>query len=97
MEQLIPIIIQLIGGGAGGNVVAAVLKNLPLSKIVATIAGIIGGVGGGQLASSGMLEAVMSVLGGGESIGAQGASSAAGGALLTLIVGFIQKAMAPKA
>lgn len=96
METLIPIIIQLIGGGAGGNVVAALLKQLPLSKIVATIAGIIGGVGGGQLASNGMLEAVLGVLGGGAGAGGQAASSAAGGALLTLIVGFIKKAMAPK-
>ncbi len=81
---------------AGGNIVAALLKKLPLSKIVATIVGLIGGVGGGQLAGSGMLEQVFGAMGGGDAPAAQGASSAIGGAVLTMIVGFIKKAMAPK-
>lgn len=49
MEQLLPLIIQLIGGAAGGNAVG-LLKQLPIGKIIATIAGLVGGVAGGQLA-----------------------------------------------
>lgn len=97
MESLLPLVIQLIGGAAGGNVVGALLKNLNLSKVVATIAGIVGGVGGGQLA--GVLGLLTKILGesGASSVLGNGASSAIGGALLTAIVGFIKKAMEPKA
>lgn len=98
METIIPLLIQLIGGGAGGNIVAAVLKNLDLNKVVATIAGVLGGIGGGQIA--GLIPALEGLLNagvGGGSILANGGASAVGGALLTAIVGFIKKAMAPKA
>lgn len=93
MEQLIPILIQLVGGGAGGNLVAAVLKNVNLGKVIATITGLIGGVAGGQLA--GLLPALQELLSAGGAQGnvAQGGVAAGGGAILTLIVGLIKKAM----
>jgi hypothetical protein len=94
MEQLIPIIIQLIGGAAGGNVVGALLKNLDLNKVVATIAGIIGGLGGGQLAMlTGILEQLFGATAGGGAMVGNGVSSALGGAILTAIVGVVKKAM----
>jgi hypothetical protein len=95
VEQLIPFIVQLIGGAAGGNVVGALLKNVNLSKLVATIAGIVGGIGGGQLASmTGLLEQILGAsAGSGAEIAGQGGAAAIGGALLTAIVGFIKKAM----
>lgn len=94
MEQLIPLLVQLIGGAAGGNIVGALLKNINLSKVVATVAGILGGVGGGQLASvTGLLEKVLGATGGGAEIAGQGGAAAIGGALLTAIVAFIKKAM----
>ena len=99
MEKLIPLIIQLIGGGVGGNAVGALLKNLDLNKVVATISGIVGGVGGGQLAD--MLGLITKIFGeGGGNLGTvlgNGGASAIGGALLTAIVGFIKKSMAGNA
>jgi hypothetical protein len=95
MEQLIPLVIQLIGGAAGGNIVGALLKNANLSAILRTIVGVIGGVGGGQLAS--LLPMLEGLLGnqagmGGQIAGNAGAS-AIGGALLTFIVGLIKQSM----
>jgi hypothetical protein len=96
MDKLIPILIQLIGGGAGGNIIAAALKNLDLSKVIATITGVLGGLGGGQLAEVlGILEKIVGSSAGGQYAGQAGAS-AIGGALLTAIVGFIKKAMEAK-
>ena len=46
-----PILIQLISGGVGGNIAGALLKKFNLGPIGNTIAGILGGVGGGQLLS----------------------------------------------
>ena len=93
MEQLIPLIVQVIGGALGGNGSAAVLKNLDISKVVATIAGILGGVGGGQLAEyAGLIEKVLGSGTGGE-IAGNGGAAAIGGALLTAIIGFIKKSM----
>jgi hypothetical protein len=93
MEQLIPLVIQLIGGAAGGNIIG-LIKALPLNKIIATIAGLIGGVGGGQLAQ--YLPALLQLFGDNPNVGS-GVASAGGGAVLTLIVGLIKKAMAAKA
>ena len=94
METLLPIIIQVLGGGAGGNIAGKVLKNIDLSKLIQTVVGIIGGVMGGQAA--GLLEVLQTVLGeggAGEILGNAGASGI-GGAVLVAIVGFIKKAMA---
>jgi hypothetical protein len=93
MAQLIPLLVQLIGGAAGGNVVGALLKNANLSAILKTVVGATGGVGGGQLAT--VLGVITAVLGNGD--GAQMAgnagASAIGGAVLTTIVGLIKQAM----
>ena len=48
MEAIINLIIQLIAGVAGGNAVGAALKDYNLGALGNTIAGAIGGVGGGQ-------------------------------------------------
>lgn len=90
MSVLIPIIIQLVGGAAGGNVVGALLKKLPVGKILATVLGAGGGLAGGQLA--GVMEALQGFLGSSDL--ATAAPAAGGGAVLTLIVGLIKKAMA---
>jgi hypothetical protein len=96
MDKILPLIIQLIGGAAGGNAVGKLLKNLDLNAVIATITGIVGGVGGTQLANvMGVLQKVVDSIGGtgGEIVG-NGGASAIGGAVLTAIVGFIKKAMA---
>lgn len=91
---LIPILIQLVSGAAGGNVVGALLKNLPIGKILATVLGGVGGAGFGQLSAYIPAIAELLGLGGGDPnlAGAAGAG-AGGGAILTLIVGLIKKAM----
>jgi hypothetical protein len=91
------LIIQIIAGLIGGNAAGAGLKNLSLGTAGNSVAGGVGGLLGGLL--TGMLggEAgaaldlsnldigalVQSVAGGG-----------VGGAVLTLILGFVKKAMA---
>ena len=49
MEAIISLLIQAIAGGAGGNAVGKGIKNLSLGSAGDTIAGAIGGVGGGQI------------------------------------------------
>jgi hypothetical protein len=97
METLIPILIQLIGGAAGGNVVGAALKKLDLNALLRTVLGAVGGVGGGQLAE--LIPALEGLLGGTDpgAMAGQAGAGAAGGAILTLIVGLIKQAMAKNA
>ena len=47
----LPLIIQLVSGVVGGNVLGAAVKNLNLGPVGNTIAGLLGGVIGGHLAS----------------------------------------------
>ncbi|MEN8222667.1 MAG: hypothetical protein ABFR36_05365 [Acidobacteriota bacterium] len=49
MENLIPLIIQLVSGAAGGNAAGSLLKKLSLGKLWNSVLGIIGGGLGGQL------------------------------------------------
>ena len=53
MENLLPIIIQLISGAVGGNVAGALMKNLSLGTLGNSIAGILGGGLGGQMLGRG--------------------------------------------
>ncbi len=96
MEALIPLVIQLLGGAVGGNAVGGLLKNLDLSKVIATVTGLVGGVAGGQLAE--VLDLVTKFFGeGAGGMAGNGLASAGGGALLTLIVGLIKKSLAKSA
>jgi len=93
MDNLFPLILQLVGGAAGGNLIAKLLKNLDLGPLGNTIIGLIGGFGGGQLAgllgaSTGgtdIIPMLVSLLGGG-----------VGGGALTAIVGLIKTLIAKK-
>ncbi|MCY1126784.1 hypothetical protein OU426_07965 [Frigidibacter sp. RF13] len=90
MEQLI---ISLLSGAAGGNIVGKILKNLDLGPIGNSIAGIIGGGLGQQILGS---------LGAGDpaagmdigSIIASVASGGVGGGVLMAIVGLLKSMMA---
>ncbi len=86
MEALMPLIINLISGAVGGNVVGAVLKKLSLGTVGNSLAGIVGGGLGGQ---------ILGMLGGGglEGIVGQLASGGAGGGALMVIIGLIKKMM----
>jgi hypothetical protein len=91
---IVGIIIQLIAGAAGGNVVAALAKQLDLGPLWNSVAGIIGGGIGGQILGA--------VLGGGatgsggldiSSIIGQVAAGGVGGGVLMAIVGAVKQAM----
>jgi uncharacterized membrane protein YeaQ/YmgE (transglycosylase-associated protein family) len=91
MESLIPMIINLVSGAVGGNVVGKLFKNLNMGTLLNSIAGIVGGGLGGQLL--GMLG-----MGGGGSMDLMGilqtvAAGGAGGGVLMAIVGMIKKMM----
>lgn len=99
MEQLIPLLVQLVSGAVGGNAAGAAMKKFDLSAAVRTIAGALGGVGGGQLAMVlGVLEAIFGNAAGttGGAIAGNAGAGVIGGAVVTAIVGLIKQAMANK-
>ena len=92
MEQLI---ISLISGAAGGNIVGKVLKNLDLGPVGNSIAGILGGGLGSQIL--GALMGSGAAAAGGMGVGSiisSIASGGIGGGVLMAIVGIIKQAMA---
>lgn len=104
MEVIVPILVQLIAGGAGGNVIGQVVKQLNLGTTGNSIVGAIGGIAGTWLASAipGLDALVGSAAGaagtaGGLDIGAlagQGVTGLVSGGLLTAIAGFVKSAVA---
>ena len=91
-------IIQSIAGVIGGNAADSTLKDYSLGGLGNTIAGAIGGVGGGQV-----LQALIPMLagaGGGDfDVGAvigQLVGGGAGGAILTIVAGLVKKMMESK-
>lgn len=100
MEVLVPILVQLIAGGAGGNVIGQLAKNLSLGTTGNSIAGAIGGLAATWLA--GKIPGLDTLVGaasgaGGLDFGAlagQGATGLVGGGVLTAIAGIIKSAMA---
>ena len=49
MENLLPLIIQLVSGAVGGNAAGALMKKLSLGTLWNSVLGIIGGGLGGQI------------------------------------------------
>ena len=100
MKGLLPIILQVISGAIGGYLAGKAKKEISLGKIGDTVAGLLGGVGLGQL-----LPMVLPMLNGaggstgtpelGEIIGSVGGGGV-GGAVLTGVVGLIKRAMTKK-
>jgi len=93
MQNLLPLIIQLICGAVGGNLAGSVMKKYNLGTLGNSIAGILGGGIGGQLLG---LLGVGAAGGGLDAAGIIGsiAGGGVGGAVLMLIVGLIKKAIA---
>ena len=88
------LIVQLVGGVAGGNAVGKGVPNVDLGPLGNTIAGAIGGVGGGQILQ--MLIPMLAGGSGGLDVGAiigQLVGGGAGGAILTAVVGLIKNSM----
>ena len=89
--MILNLIIQIVAGIIGGNAVGAGMKNMSMGTAGNTIAGAIGGLGGGWILQ------LMTTMGDngvnvGEIIG-QIVGGGVGGAVLTAIVGAIMKSM----
>lgn len=98
MENLLPLIVQLVSGAVGGNVAGSLLKNLSLGKLGNSIVGILGGGIGGKLLSMagiGAAAAAGADAGGMDLMGIVSsiAGGGVGGGVLLAIVGMIKKAM----
>ncbi len=104
MEAILPLIMQLVGGGAGGGIMGKLVKGANMGGMGNMISGAVGGLGGTAIA--GMIPGLDGLIGkgaemaGGASeavsgidIGAlasQGATGLVGGGLLTLVVGIVK-------
>ena len=93
----ITLIIQALSGAAGGNIVGSVLKNLNLGTVGNSLAGIVGGVLGGNFLGGLIGPGATAAASGGLDIGSiigQVVSGGAGGGVLMAIVGLIRSVMA---
>lgn len=92
-ETAINLIIQLIAGALGGNAAASSLKNINLGNLGNTVAGALGGLGGGQILEGLIPGLGAGATGGGLDIGTiigQLVGGGAGGAVLTIIAGLVR-------
>lgn len=110
MEIVVGLIVQLIAGAAGGNVIGQLAKQFSLGTTGNTVAGAIGGVAATWLA--GYIPGLSGLVGGTAAAAADGAAAAGGldlavlvgqgltglvgGGLLTIIAGLV-KSMTAKA
>ncbi|MBR1121126.1 hypothetical protein JQ628_06345 [Bradyrhizobium lablabi] len=93
---VINLIIQLIAGAIGGNAAGAAMKNFDLGALGNTIAGALGGAGGGTLLTA-LLPMLQGAAGGDIDIAALAGQAVGGGvagAIVTAIVGLIKNSMA---
>jgi uncharacterized membrane protein YeaQ/YmgE (transglycosylase-associated protein family) len=95
MTTLTPIIIQLVIGAIGGNAAGAVLKDQSLGTAGNTVAGAVGGLGGGWIAA--LIPAIAAAAGGNGMDLQHIAGGGIGGIVLTIIAGFIKNSMGNKA
>jgi hypothetical protein len=89
------LIVQLLGGVAGGNAAGKGLPNFDLGALGNTIAGAIGGVGGGQLLQA-LIPALAGAGGSGLDVGSiigQLVGGGASGAILTAVIGLVKNMM----
>jgi uncharacterized membrane protein YeaQ/YmgE (transglycosylase-associated protein family) len=85
------ILTSLISGGVGGNIAGSLLKKFNLGPLGNTIAGVIGGAGGGAIMNNmvGATDMTSGVLG-------NIAGSGIGGAVVMIVIGLIRNAMNAK-
>ena len=92
MENLLPLIVQLVSGAIGGNVAGSLMKKFSMGTLWNSIIGILGGGLGGQILGMLGLD-----LGGGEmdlaGILGNVAGGGVGGGVIMAIVGLIKNAM----
>jgi hypothetical protein len=103
MEVIVPILVQLVAGGIGGNVIGQIVKSLNLGPTGNSIVGAIGGLAGTWLA--GMIPGLDGLVAGAAATGTgggldltalagQGATGLVSGGILTAIAGLIKSSMA---
>ena len=93
---IINLVIQLIAGVIGGNGVGSALKDYNLGPLGNSIAGAVGGVGGGQILQT-LIPALAGAAGGGmdvTSVIGQLVGGGVSGAILTVIVALVKNMMA---
>lgn len=112
MEMIVPLLVQLIGGAAGGNVVGKLIKQVNLGPVGNSIAGAVGGLAATWLA--GMVPGLDSLVGMASTAAADGTAATAvglsggalagqavtglvGGGVLSAIIGAIKSSMAKAA
>lgn len=90
MDALLPVIINLVSGAAGGNAAGVAMKDKSLGNIGNSIVGIIGGGIGGQLLNA---LGVAVTTGGADlnSMAGSAGSGGVGGAVLLIIVAIVKK------
>ena len=92
MENLLPLIVQLVSGAIGGNLAGSLMKKFSMGTLWNSIIGILGGGLGGQILGILGLD-----LGGGEmdlaGILGNVAGGGVGGGVIMAIVGLIKNAM----
>ncbi len=92
MENLLPLIVQLVSGAIGGNVAGSLMKKFSMGTMWNSIIGIVGGGLGGQILGMLGLD-----LGGGEmdlaGILGNVAGGGVGGGVIMAVVGLIKNAM----
>lgn len=93
MESLLPLIIQLVSGAAGGNAAGSLMKNLSLGTVGNSLAGILGGGIGGQLLGMLGMATGSGEMDIGGIIGSIASGGVGGGAVMA-VIGMIKKAMA---
>ena len=95
MSGLLPLIIQLLSGAAGGNLAGSLMKNLSLGTLWNSVAGIAGGGLGGTILGMLGMGVDQSVGGGMDISGILGslAGGGVGGGALMAIIGLIKNAM----
>ncbi len=87
MESLLPLIISLVSGAAGGNIAGALMKKFSLGLAGNSLVGILGGGIGSQ---------IIGMLGSGADMGGilgTVAGGGVGGGVLMAIIGVIKSAM----
>ena len=97
MDVLVPVLVQLISGAAGGNVLGQLVRRASLGRLGNSIFGAIGGLAGTFGASQ--VPGLDSLVGTADgldpgALAGQGAVGLLSGALLTAIAGAIKSAMA---
>ena len=95
---VINLILQIIAGAIGGNAAGAGMEKANLGTAGNTIAGALGGLGGGQILGA-LIPALAGSAGGGvdlASVAGQLVGGGVSGAIVTVIVGMIMNAMAKR-